>query len=183
MTLTVQNIPVLVRSLLASRGADVSNLRNNRILALVDIALRRLAEVTASTSLLRKSFTVTAINGEASLATPLSATEPLLLDGLRRAQIFIDGFNHAAQYKADRSSLTFSASNQFAYWTLENQTLIIRDGTGLDNYDGPAVIRSAPYVPLLANVPATLGPIFIELLAELLTNGKPVPATKVVAAN
>lgn len=136
------------------------------LLVLVDDALRRLAELALPSGLLRKTFTVTATNGEASLSTPLNATEPLLLDGLKRASVFITGFTHAAQYKADRSSLSFETTTQFAYWTLENQSLIIRDGTGLDNYDGTVILRNAPYVPTLANVPVSLEPVLVEVLAD-----------------
>lgn len=129
-------------------------------------ALRKLAELAIPSNLLRKTYTVTATSGEAPLTIPLNAAEPLLLEGLRRAQVFITGFNHAAQYKSDRSSLSFPGSSQFAHWTLENQTLIIRDATGLDNYAGDAVIRGAPYIPLLANVPVTLEPILVEIMAS-----------------
>ena len=129
-------------------------------------ALRKLAELAIPSNLLRKTFTVVAVNGEASLSTPLNAVEPLLLDGIRRAQVFIDGFSHAAQYKPDRSSLSFRGSSQFASWTVENQTLIIRDNIGLDNYDGAVAIRGAPYVPTLENVPDTLEPILVELMAN-----------------
>lgn len=136
------------------------------LLVLVDDALRRLAELALPSGLLRTTFTVTAMSGEASLSTPLNAAEPLLLDGLKRASVFIDGFTHAAQYKADRSSLSFEASTEFAYWTLENQSLIIRDGTGLDNYSGDVILRNAPFVPTLANVPVSLEPVLVEVLAD-----------------
>lgn len=149
------------------------------LLVLIEDALRRLAELALPSGLLRKTFTVTATNGEASLSTPLAAAEPLLLDGLKRASVFIDGFSQAAQYKADRSSLSFQASTQFAYWTLENQTLVIRDATGLDNYSGDVILRNAPFVPTLANVPVSLEPVLVEVLAEY---GKE-PATEVVTTN
>lgn len=136
------------------------------MLVLVDDALRKLAELALPGRLLRKTFTVTATSGEASLSTPLAAAEPLLLDGLKHASVFITGFTHAAQYKADRSSLSFAASTEFAYWTLENQSIVIRDGTGLGNYSGTVTLRNAPHVPTLANVPVSLEPILVEILAE-----------------
>ena len=135
------------------------------LLANVETALRRLAEMAAPKNLLRKTFTVTATDGEASLTTPLAAAEPLLLDHLSRASIFITGFTMAAQYKADRSSLSYAATTQFPYYTLENQTLVIRDATGLDNYNGTVTLRNAPYIPLLTNVPASLETLLVELLA------------------
>lgn len=135
------------------------------LLTLIPDALQKLAVLALPNNLLRKTFTVTAVNGEASLSVPLSAVEPLLLDGLKRASVFIDGFTHAAQYKADRSSLSYQSSSQFAEWTLENQTLVIKDGIGLDNYDGDVILRNAPFIPTLANVPVSLEPIMVEVLA------------------
>jgi len=135
------------------------------LLTKIDNALYKLAELTTPSNLLRKTVTVTAASGEASLATPLAATEPILLSGVKRAQVFIDGFTHAAQWKADRSSLALPMSSQFAAWTLENQTIVIRDSAGLGNYDGNVVVRNVPYVPLLVNVPVTLQPLLVEVLA------------------
>lgn len=128
-------------------------------------ALRKLAVLALPNNLLRKSFTITASSGEASLTAPLTAAEPLLLEGFKRASIFITGFNQAAQWKADRSALSYSATTQFAYYTLEDQTLVIRDAGGLDNYNGDVVIRNAPYIPSLANVPVSLEPVLVEVLA------------------
>jgi len=127
-------------------------------------ALRQLAEVAAPTNLLRRTFTVTAAAGEAALTTPLAASEPLLLNHLRRASIYITGYSTAAQWKADRSSLSFAATTQFPYYTLEGQTLVIRDGDGLDHYAGSVIIRNAPYIPLLGGVPTSLEPVLVELL-------------------
>lgn len=131
----------------------------------VDNALRRLAVLALPNNLLRATFTVTATDGEASLATPLSASEPLLLEGFKRASVFIDGYTHTAQWKADRSSLAFPSSDQFAYYTLEDQTLVIRDSGGLDSYTGTVTLRNAPYIPILANVPVSLEPVLVEILA------------------
>lgn len=130
----------------------------------IDAALRLLAEQNLSQ--LRKTFTVTASSGEASLATPLAATEPLIMENLKRAQVYVTGYTQAAQWKADRSSLSQPATTQFAYWTLENQSILIRT-TSLTAYNGDVTIRNAPYVPLLANVPASLEPLLVELLAKL----------------
>lgn len=126
--------------------------------------LKRLAEIAAPTSLLRRTFTVTAVAGEAALTTPLAASEPLLLNHLRRASIYVVGYGVAAQWKADRSSLSFAATTQFPYYTLEGSTLVIRDAAGLDSYAGAVTIRNAPYIPLLAGVPAPLEPILVEIL-------------------
>lgn len=167
MSITIESVPIRVRALLASRGQDASNLRNNRILALVPDALRELASQAMPTNLLRKTFTETAAAGEASLATSLAATEPLILEGLRRASVYITGFSYAAQPKADRASLSFPASTEFAYWALENQTIIIRDATDIDTYAGPVTIRNAPYIPILANVPVSLEPLFLLILADM----------------
>ena len=146
------------------------------LLTRITNALQQLAEVVSTSNLLRKTVTVTATNGEAPLTTPLNATEPILLAGLRRGQVYISGFNYPAQYKADRSSLIAPASTEFAYWTLENQTILIRDATGLDNYDGDVIVRNVPYVPLLANVPVTLEPLLVEILARHAQPAEMAPA-------
>lgn len=167
MSLTIENVPIKLRSLLAARGQDTSNLRSPRILALIPNALRELAEQAMPTNLLRKTFTETAAAGEASLTTSLTAAEPLILEGLRRAAIYVDGFTYAAQYKADRASLSYPASTEFAYWALENQTIIIRDAMGLNNYVGNVTIRNAPHIPILTNVPVSLEALFILILADM----------------
>lgn len=130
-------------------------------------SLRALAERTMTTNLLRKTFTETATAGEASLATSLTAAEPLILEGIRSASIFIEGFDYAAQYKADRASLAFPASTEFAYWTLENQTIVIRDADGIGTYDGAVTIRNAPHIPSLANLPVSLEHLFVLILADV----------------
>ena len=130
-------------------------------------SLRALAERVVNTNLLRKTFTETATAGEASLTTSLTASEPLILEGIRSASIFITGVDYAAQYKADRASLAFPASTEFAYWTLENQTIVIRDADGLGTYDGAVTIRNAPFIPTLANVPVSLEHLFVLILADV----------------
>lgn len=130
-------------------------------------SLRALAERVIGTNLLRKTFTETATAGEASLTASLTAAEPLILEGIRSASVFITGFDYAAQYKADRASLTFPASTEFAYWTLENQTIVIRDADGMGTYDGTVTIRNAPYIPTLANVPVSLEHLFVLILADV----------------
>jgi len=165
--LSVENVPIRARALLAARGQDVSNLRSPRLLALIPDALRELATQTMPTTLLRKTFTETATAGEAALTASLAAAEPLILEGLRYASIYVTGFRYAAQFKADRSSLSFLSSAEFAYWALEGQTLVICDEVGLDNYAGPVTIRNAPYIPILENVPVSLEHLFILILADL----------------
>lgn len=169
MSLTVESVPIRVRSLLAARGQDVSNLRTPRLLALIPDALRELATQAMPSNLLRKTFTETAVAGGAPLTTSLAASPPLILEGLRQASIFIEGFAYAAQYKADRSSMSFLATPEFPYWTLENQTIVINDGTGLGNYAGDVTIRNAPYIPTLATIPTSLEHLFILILADLVT--------------
>ena len=44
--------------------------------------------------------------------------------------------------------------------------LVIRDATGLDHYAGTVTLRNAPYVPTLANVPLSLEPLLVEILAK-----------------
>lgn len=138
-------------------------------------ALRILAEKAMTGNLLRKTFSVTAVLGEASLATPLAASEPLILEGLRRSSVYIDDFDYPAQYKADRSSLSFPATTELAYWALENQTILIRDAVGIDNYAGTVEIKNAPYIPLLTSVPVSLETVLVMIVAEM------VPANKAAA--
>jgi hypothetical protein len=163
MSLSLNSIPVRVRAHLASRGADVSNLRDNRILALVPDALRLLSE----RGFLRKTFVITAVNGVVDLAAPLTAAEPLILERIREAQVTFPDFTYALQWKADRSSLSFPASSEFGYVAVEDKTLLIATSDGLGVYDGTGSLRNAPYVPLLSSVPVTLEAAFIALVSEL----------------
>jgi hypothetical protein len=163
MSLSLNSIPVRVRAHLASRGADVSNLRDNRILALVPDALRLLSE----RGFLRKTFVITAVNGVVDLAAPLTATEPLILERIREAQVTFPDFSYPLQWKADYSSLSFPSSDQFAYVAVENKSLLVATSDGLGVYDGTGSLRNAPYVPLLSSVPVTLEAAFIALVSEL----------------
>ena len=167
MSLTVESVPLRVRALLAARGQDVSNLRNPRIIALIPDALRELATQAMPTNLLRATFTETAVNGVAPLTASLAAAEPLILEGLRRASVYVDGYSYAAMFKADRASLAFPASPEFAYWTVENQSILIRAEDEVDSYDGPVTIRNAPYIPILENLPVSLEHMLILITADL----------------
>jgi hypothetical protein len=141
-----------------------------QLAARIETSLRLLAERVMRTNLLRKTYSVTAAAGEASLTTPPPAEpEPMILEGLKLAQVYIDGFTLPAQYAADRSGLMLDQTDQFARWTLENQTVVIRDATGLDHYAGPITIRNAPYIPTLANVPVSLDAVLVKILAGTFT--------------
>lgn len=175
MSLSVESLPIRVRALLASRGADVSNLRNNRILALLPSALSELSSTVlqspnpAKRHLLRKAFPIIAVDGEVDLTAALTDTEPLLLDGIRQSTITFNDVAYPAQFKADRSSLSYPASTEFIYWTLEGTKLLVVEFDGLGTFAGIGQIRNAPYVPILTNavVQSNLDDELVEIVARM----------------
>jgi hypothetical protein len=148
---------------LAARGADVSNLRNNRILALIPDALRMLVDQ----GYLRKTFDVTAVNGAADLTSPLADIEPLILEQIRKATITFDGFTYPLQWRADRSSASYPSTSEFGYCFLEDKTLHVVNENGIGDYDGAGKIRNAPFLAQISSVTAGLEALFISTLANL----------------
>jgi hypothetical protein len=168
MALSLSSVSIRVRAYLAARGQDASNLRNNRIAALVPDALRELV----NKGQLRKTFEISAVNGEVGLTAALADSEPIILEELKRATITFDSQTYPAQYKADRSSLILPATSEFVYWTLEDTTMLVADENGLGSFTDDGNIRNAPFVAQLSSVTVGLESTFIQTLAAMLSVSK-----------
>lgn len=173
MALSSESVPIRVRAYLASRGADVSGLRNPRILALVPDALRELV----TKGQLRKTFAISAVSGTVSLAAALADAEPLILEEIRKATVTFDNQTYPMQWKADRSSLMLPASVEFVYGAIEDTTLLVADESGLGHFTDDGDIRNASFVATLSSVTAGLESIFIQTLVRLLSADTAVATT------
>lgn len=122
-----------------------------RLSALVPDARRRLALAVNSSrrrNELRKSFALTVSSGAASLAAHLAASEPLLLDTVRAADIRSASSSFNWQWKGNRSVLALNpAGTDFFAFTLEGTTIYT------DASDASATMF-AGYEPSLATIEA-----------------------------
>lgn len=170
MALTLASVGIRVRAYLAAQGQDASNLRNNRIAAVIPDALRELV----NKGQLRKTFAISAVNGVVSLATPLTASEPIILEDHKRWLVTFDSATYPAQYRADRSSLLLPASPEFVRWALEDNSLLVSgaDETGIGSFTDDGNIRNAPFVAQLSSVTVGLEATFIQTLATMLSAQK-----------
>lgn len=130
-----------------------------RITQAIPTALEALArlvsESPATRRLLTKTFTVAITNGEGSLATPLAAAEPLLLDKVDKAAVYITGVEMPLRQLPDRGRQQLEADDRYSY-VIDDSVMVIKGTEGLGTYTDNATIRSAPFVPTLANLPDTL---------------------------
>lgn len=175
-SLTTQNIPVVIRALLASRGADVTNLRNNRIIALINNALETLAYRVA------KGADYKGLQAEFS-ATPtagvLTLTSGMIFD-LARSTI------------RDSSATTLTAVDSLftlthgvlplgqIYYTLEGSKLRFRNTDGVLNTFASPLTITANFIPVLGTLPVEYNELFFSTLAELLTTA-PAPRAQELA--
>jgi len=174
MAFPINSVPVIVRSLLASRGADVSNLRNNRIIALIDSALEtmayRVARGPGYRGLQREFDGLSPVAGELDIATlggamifdiarsrvRESATDDLLtpIDSIHVLR-HVNLPTGQVYYAQDGTNLRFRAS----------------DGT-LDTYATDVTI-TASSVPTFSQLTSEYEGLFINTLADLLTTTRP----------
>jgi hypothetical protein len=167
---TIQLIELL-RPLLGFEGEPGDEL-SWKIDQAVPTALKALARLVADDDSLRhlltKVFTVAITAGQGSLATHLTATEPLLLDKLGKATIYLDGLIFPVTLAPDRAYLSLDTSSR-PFVAVEDQVLYVKGEDGLTGtYTGDAALSSASYVPLLSSLPVSLNDKFVPLVAGML---------------
>jgi hypothetical protein len=146
-----------------------------RLVTLIPAAKRRLAlNVHADPrrrESLRKSFSLTVSSGAASLSSHLAASEPLILDTVKAADIRSASSTYKWQWKGNRSLLAIhpTGTDFFAY-TLEGTSVYT------DASDSSATMI-AGYEPSLSTV-ETLGldDELVELVAAMAVPGREIAA-------
>lgn len=182
MAIGVESIPIRVRAVLASRGADYSNLRNNRILALVPSALEEMSHRAAKGEGyegLQKDFSVTPTAG----VVDLSAIATLIFD-LARSRVRVASTN-LPLYAVDSVETLVNAGLQVdkAMYAQDGAELRFRDTSGaLGTYVTPVKIK-ANYVLVLADIPTQYEDMFIQTLAGLAGGQLPEMRAHEMAAN
>jgi hypothetical protein len=167
--LTVYNVPVLLRSLLGSRGADVSNLRNPRVIALIDTALEALAYRVARGEDFRglqKEFVVDVQGGRLTRA---DMGDAVIFD-LARSTI--------REVNTGVLLIPLDSLTTVTYGGLpDGQIYYAPDGTGLRFRDAlgsltgyiATVTLTANHIPVLGQLPVEYQGLFLNTLAGLVT--------------
>ena len=136
-------------------------------------ALSMLAERVAKSTepsysqLLKKDFAVTVTNGTGSLTTPLTASEPLLVEYLPQA-IAVTSSGVRLHYLPDRTQLELDRPRLFIWYTVDNSTLRTKNTDGSLTSLSTTVTITANYVPTLASVPDNLSDDLVEIVIGLL---------------
>lgn len=166
MAISEDSVASRARVLLSSRGdKDVPLFR---LLAVIPNAKRKLALVVAADfrrrNALRKEFALTVSSGTVDLTgvTFLGASEPLLLDCLRHADIFSAGSTYRWQWVGGRSVLALQVTTGgFIHYTVDGPVLYTNAP------DASATMR-ASYEPSLATIEAQgLDDELVELVAGM----------------
>lgn len=174
MAFPLLSVPVIVRALLQSRGADVSNLRNNRILALVDSALEAMAYRVARgedyRGLQREFGGLPPVVGELDLST-LGNT---LIFNLARSQVKEDSTGVLLTPVDSLHTLHYgNLPVGQVYYAQDGMILRFRDAAGaLDTYADDVTI-TANFIPVFSQIPNEYEGLFINTLAGLLTTEQP----------
>lgn len=170
--LTVNNVPLLLRALLGSRGADVGNLRNNRVLALVNTALEAMAYRIARGADyhgLRKDFAVTPVAGFAATIGTRA-----IFDLARTEVKFAAGGTVLVPVDSLLTLTQADLPDDQMYYAQEGTGLRFRDADGTLSFASPLTI-TANYIPLLSEVPVEYEGLFLNTLAGLMTEPRPEP--------
>jgi hypothetical protein len=118
--------------------------------------------------LLKKDFTVTVTGGTGSLTTPLTASEPILLEYLPQALAFTSN-GLQLHYLPDRVQLNLERSNLFIWYTVDNSTLRTKNTDGNLSTLATTVTITANYVPLIASVSDLLSDDLVDIVVALLS--------------
>lgn len=121
-----------------------------------------------------KDFTVTASAGTASLTTPLTASEPMILESLKSATMTHSTSDYPFQHLFDRQSLVLDRpSFGLIYDWVNGNTLRTRDTDGSLTALSGTVTISANYVPILTTVSGdqTLEEMLVEELVRVASTG------------
>lgn len=168
MALSLATIPLIIRSLLAARGADVSNLRNPRIIAAISPALETMAYRVARGPDYRGLQTD--FNGQLPVAGWLSSMSSTLIFDLTHSVVY-DSFGGELLIPVD-SLHTLQYGNLPTgpvYYAQEAHGLRFRNTNGSLNTYADEVTITANYIPALGQVPVEYEGLFFDTLAELLT--------------
>lgn len=182
MALSLENIPIKVRALLAARGQDVSNLRSPRILALVSDALEVMSHRAAKSEGyegLQKDFSVTPTSG----VIDLTSIATIIFD-IARSRVRVASTN-VPLYAVDSLETLVNAGlpTDKVIYAQDGTDLHFRDIGGTLNTYATALKIKANHVLTLATVPAQYEDMFIETLAGLVGGQVPEMRAREMAAN
>jgi hypothetical protein len=117
--------------------------------------------------LLKKDFTVTVTSGTGSLTTPLTASEPILVEYLPQA-IAVTANGVKLHYLPDRTQLELERPRLLMWYTVDNSTLRTKNTDGSLLSLSTTVTITANYTPTIANVPDLLSDDLVEIVIGLL---------------
>jgi hypothetical protein len=146
--------------------------------AALPACLQQLAEQVSTSpfkQLLQKDFTVALISTAADLTSSLTATEPMLIV-LPFTDVIHANVTLPFLYVPDRRRLSWESSYDFAYYTLDGQSIIIKAPTGV-TVSGNLTVKAA-FIPSLSSVQSQLIPLLVECLVKIISNAIPVPDRK-----
>jgi len=171
MAETDRSLALRVQAHLRAAGRPVPALPD--ILPLIPTGLEELAGVIAANKLRYEELRVTpafqlpVVNGEASIATLLTAPYRLLLDYLKQADVRDEDGNKL--YYLGRDRYEMSQPLQYGYFTFEGATLFARlagEQPGESDFDASL---SANFVPAADTLPASCVPDSVLVIAQLLS--------------
>lgn len=138
-------------------------------------ALERLARAVAESDeqrhLLTRTFNLTAVAGVAPLGPATSDPEPLLLEFLGMASVYVSGQDYPLQPVADAGFQRLMPDRPS--YCVEGNSLVVNTPDG--PYDGPVTVRKASFSPALPTVQPPLDGPLVELISSMLT---PPPARR-----
>ena len=116
--------------------------------------------------LLRRQFTIDIVGGAGDLHPILTGDDRLLLPSLKRANIFVGGFDTPLEWLPERGDLALSRSPVFGYFAVEGESFycVNVDDGGLD--------FTADFVPTLGNLADQLVPDLAVTLVEMLMGAR-----------
>lgn len=168
MSLSVRSTAIRVRSLLGSRGADVSNLRNSRIAALIDPALELMAYRIAEGPHYRGLQQDIVVLPAAGVASFPAGSKVIF--SLARSQVRVSATS--VLLTPVDSPYTLANANlgsEQVFYTQDGPNLRFRATDGNLTTYATSVVVTANYIPLLSSLPIEYEGLFIETLAGLLS--------------
>lgn len=161
-----------VRASLGLTGAPNDEL-DAAIIAAHYPALEELARIVAADDKLRrylvKTFTVTSAAGVAPLADALGAAEPLLLEFINKASLYVEGLEFPLAPAPDKGFQLLEAGGRASYAVVKSD-LSVKGPAGW--HDGDVTIENAPYLPLLGSIISPLSSLLVGIVAgKLATAG------------
>lgn len=143
--------------------------------ALIDRSLKRLAVETYSTGempRLTKTFTIPLVAGVADLST----INDLLVPSIPDAYITHPASDWALQWAAHRKALDLPPSKEFVYFTLFNNSIIVKHGDPDANISDDNLSVTASRIPLMSDVPKDLEPELVKIgVLEFFDSPKAAP--------